>query len=385
MAQVYLDHAAAWPPQDRLLDAMAGAARAMWANPDALHDAALAPAEALEEARERVAALVGADPAWVIFTAGATEARNLAVKGLVAGNPATDGAPGLVVSAVEHPAVLACARTLEAAGVMVRSVGVDQEGRLDAGAVAGALEGGGAVLSLHHAQGDIGTVQDLPVLVAAARSAGPQVRIHIDAGESAGVLPLEMGALGIDALTVDGRSLGAPPWTGALVVREGARLHPQMEGGLQEMGKRAGPECLPGIVALGWAARWAAEEREERAARMTEAGERLITGLLALPGVRLNGPRGGRLPGSVQVSVGDVEGESLCLALAARGVACSPGSACTTAGGKAAPTLEAIGLEPPWSHSAVLLSAGPATTDAEAEAAVRAFGEELARLRAISP
>lgn len=366
---------------------MADAARELWANPDALHEHALAPAEALQEARERVAGLVGADPEWVILTAGATEARNLALKGLVPANPAPAGAPGLVVSAVEHPAVLACARTLAAGGVAVETLGVDGEGRLDPAAVGRALEGGGAVLSLHHAQGEIGTVQDVPTLVAAARSGSPGVRIHLDAGESAGLLPIDMGtdAQGVDALTVDGRSLGAPPWTGALVVREGTRLHPQIEGGLQEMGKRAGPECLPGIVALGWAARQAAQERRERAARMAAAGERLVAGLLALPGVRLNGPRQGRLPGNVQVSVGDVEGESLTLALAARGVACSPGSACTTAGGKAAPTLEAIGLEPPWSHSAVLLSAGPGTGDDEVDAAVAAFGEELARLRAISP
>jgi len=168
-------------------------------------------------------------------------------------------------------------------------------------------------------------------------------------------------------------------------VREGARLRPLIEGGMQEPASAPGAENVPGIVGLGEAARIARLEMEARAQRMTVLADRLLQGLLAVDGVRLNGPREGRVPGSVQVSTGSVEGESLALALAARGVACSPGSACTAHGGKAAPTLEAIGLEPPWTHSAVLFTIGPETTIGAIGHALAMFAEETARLRAHSP
>jgi cysteine desulfurase len=170
-----------------------------------------------------------------------------------------------------------------------------------------------------------------------------------------------------------------------LAVRPGARLHPLLEGGIEEGGKRAGAEALPAIVALGAAAEIAAADMGARAVRMAALTERLVDGLLAVPDVRLNGPREGRIPGHVQVSAGWVEGETLALAMAARGVAVSPGSACTAHGGKAAPTLEAIGLEPPWTHSAILLTLRASTTEAEVDAGLAAFAEAVAALRAMSP
>jgi cysteine desulfurase len=380
--RAYLDHAASAPLDARVRAAMTDLSDAFGA-PGGLHAWAERPALAIEEARAHVAALVGADPDEVVFTAGATEARNLAVKGLASAN----GALGrtVVASAVEHPAVLSACRSLSRTGGSMRTVAVDAEGRIAPGDIRTAVDDDTAVVSIHHAQGEIGTVQDLPVLIAAAREARAEVRIHVDAGETAGLLAIDMHALGIDALTLGGWPSGAPPWIGALAVREGARLHPLIEGGLQEQGKRAGAENVPAIAALGEAARIARQEMDARAARMTELGERLIAGLLSVPDVRLNGPRTGRLPGNVQVSTGWVEGESLVLALAARGVACSPGSACTAHGGKAAPTLQAIGLDAPWTHSAVLFSIGPETGDEEIAYAVTAFGEETERLRAISP
>lgn len=378
----YLDHAASAPLDPRVRAAMDDIAGAFGA-PGGLHRWSERPALAVEEARAHVAALVGARPDEVIFTAGATEARNLAVKGLAAANAALGRT--VVASAVEHPAVLSACRSLSRAGGALRTVGVDAEGRIAPEDLSSAVGDDTAVVSIHHGQGEIGTVQDLAALVAAAREARADVRVHVDAGETAGLLALDMHALGIDAVTIGGWPSGAPPWTGALALREGARLHPLIEGGLQEQGKRAGAENVPGIVGLGEAARIARQEMDARAAHMGDLGERLIAGLLSVPDVRLNGPRAGRLPGNVQVSTGWVEGESLVLALAARGVACSPGSACTAYGGKAAPTLEAIGLEPPWTHSAVLFSIGPQTTGEEIAHAGAAFREETGRLRAISP
>jgi cysteine desulfurase len=169
-----------------------------------------------------------------------------------------------------------------------------------------------------------------------------------------------------------------------LWVREGTRLHPLIEGGLQEHGKRGGAHDVPGIVGLGEAARLAAVEMDARAAHMSTLAERLIKRLLRVPDVRLNGPRHGRVPGHVQVSAGGVEGEMLTLALATRGVAASPGSACSAAG-KASPVLEAIGLEAPWTHSAVLFTLAPSTTAAEVDRGAEAFAEAVAALRAMSP
>ncbi len=262
---------------------------------------------------------------------------------------------------------------------------VDALGRIAPGDLAAAVGGETAVVAIVHGQPDIGTLQNLPALVAAARGARPEARIVVDAGESAGLVPLEVAALGADACTIGGGAIGAPAWTGALLVRPGARLHPLLHGGLQEAGKRAGAEDLPGIAALGVAADIARDEMAGRAERMRALADRLRAGLLSVADVRLNGHPEARIPGHVQVSAGWVEGESLCLSLAARGVAVSPGSACTAHGGKAAPALEAIGLEPPWTHSAVLFTLRHTTTEAEVDLAVAAFADSVATLRAMSP
>jgi len=382
--RAYLDHAAASPLDPRVREAMLPFLGEAFGSPQSLHDWGRRPADALERAREQVAALVGAEPEWIVFTSGASEARNLAVKGLLAANRSLGR--HVVASAVEHPATLAACRSAERDGAAELSlVGVDGEGRVDPVALGDAVREDTALVALIHGQPDIGTIQDLPALVAAARQARPEARIVVDAGETAGLVPVDVGQLAVDALPIGGGPIGAPPWTGALVVRPGARLHPLIEGGLQEGGKRAGAEDLPGIVGLGAAAEIARGEMGARAARMGALAERLAAGLLGVPDVRLNGPREGRIPGHVQVSAGWVEGESLTLALAARGVACSPGSACTAHGGKAAPTLEAIGLEPPWTHSAVLFTLRHTTTEEEVDHAVAAFAEAVAALRAMSP
>jgi cysteine desulfurase len=379
----YLDHAVATPLDPRVREAMRPFLGEDFGSPSSLHEWGRRPAEALERARRQVAGLVGADEDGVIFTSGAVEARNLAVKGLLRGNRARGR--HLVASAVEHPATLAACRTAEREGAELDLVAVDGEGRIAVADLAAALREDTALVALVHGQPDIGTLQDVPSMVAAARAAQPGARVVVDAGETAGLAPVDAGAFDADALVIGGPAVGAPPWAGALAVRPGARLHPLLEGGIEEGGKRAGAEALPAIVALGAAAEIAAAEMAGRAARMEGLADRLIDGLLAVPDVRLNGPRDRRIPGHVQVSAGWVEGETLALAMAARGVAVSPGSACTAHGGKAAPTLEAIGLEPPWTHSAILLTLRASTTEAEVDTGLAAFAEAVAALRAMSP
>lgn len=381
----YLDHAAASPLDPRVVEAMLPYLGERFGSPSSLHGWGRAPAEALERARAEVAALVGAEPEEVVFTSGATEARNLAVKGLTAANARLGD--GIVASAVEHPATLSACRGAERDGARLTLVPVDGLGRIDPGALGEAVDGATALVCVVHGQPDIGTLQDLPRLVGAARSARPEVRVVVDAGETAGLVPLDHAAIGADALVVGGGPVGGPPWTGALVVRPGARLRPLIEGGRQEWGKRAGAEDVPGIVGLGAAAALARRDMAAAAARARALAARLARGLLTVPDVRLNGDPDPdrRIPGHVQVSAGWVEGESLTLALAARGVAVSPGSACTADARKAAPALEAIGLEPPWTHSAVLLTVRATTTEGEIDHAVAAFADAVATLRAMSP
>lgn len=382
MRGAYLDHAAASPLDERVVAAMRpwiGAA----ANPSALHDAGRRAWEAVERARAQLAELVGAAPDEVILTAGAVEARNLAVKGLLAGNRRLGA--DVVASPLEHPATLAAARTATAGGGELRLVAVDGEGRIAPEEVAAAVGEATALVSLHHGQGDIGTLQHVEALVGAARRSRPEARVHVDAGETAGLVPVDLPRWGADAVSLGGTSIGGPAHTGALVVREGARLRPLIEGGVEEGGKRGGPPDVAGTVGLGAAAALAAAEMATRTARMRRLTERLVAGLLAVPDVRLDGPREGRIPGNVHVATGWAEGESLALALAARGVAVSPGSACTAHAGTAAPVLEAIGLEPPWTHSAVLFTLRATTTEAEVDHAAAAFADAVAALRAMSP
>lgn len=378
----YLDHAAATKLDPRVRRAMAPFLDEVFASPEGLHDLARRPAAALDEARGHVAALIGADPEGVIFTSGDTEARNLAVKGIVGAN-AHRGAH-IVTSVVEHPATLAACRTLARDRAELVTVGVDTTGRIDPQALAAAVRDDTVLVAISHGQAEIGTIQDVAALVAAIRATNRDVAIHVDAGVTAGLVPIDATAWDCDAVTIGGGSMGGPRWAGALWVREGTRLHPLVEGGLQEGGKRGGAHDMPGIAGIGEAARIAALEIGTRGAHMSSLADRLIARLVAVDDVRLNGPRTGRVPGHVQVSAGWVEGETLVLTLAARGVAASPGSACSAAG-KASPVLEAIGLEPPWTHSAVLFTLAPTTTADEVDYAAAVFADAVATLRAMSP
>jgi cysteine desulfurase len=377
--RAYLDHAAASPIDPRVRASMLPFLESRFGSPASLHAWGRAPADALARARADVAALIGADPEEVVFTSGATEARNLAVKGIVAANPGLGG--HVVASAVEHAAVVAAAR---AAGE-VTLAGVDGDGRVLPSALAAAMREDTVLVCVPHAQADLGTVQDVPRLVDAVRARRPEALVHVDAGASAGRLPIEVARMGCDALSLEGGPMGGPGWAGALWVRAGVAIAPILVGGLQEWGLRAGPEAVPGIVGLGAAARLASAELPARAERLHALDRRLRAGLLSVPDVRLNGPSDDRLPGHVQVSAGWVEAETLTLALAARGVAASPGTACTAEARKAAPVLEAIGLEPPWTHSAVLFTLGHESTEADVDVAVAAFAEAVAALREMSP
>jgi cysteine desulfurase len=379
---VYLDHAAATPIDPRVREAMLPFLTDVFASPDSLHEHARAPHEAIEGARAAVSELIDGDRGEVIFTAGDSEARNLAVTGVANAN--AHRGDHLVVSAVEHPATLAAARSVTRASGALTIVGVDGEGYIDPDALAAAVTDTTVLVSIVHGQAEIGTVQDVATLIAASRRGRPDVAVHVDAGATAGRVPIGVDAWDCDLLTLGGGSLLGPRWVGALWVRNGIRLHPLIGGGLQEGGKRGGAHDVPGIVGLGVAAHWARAELTDRATHMRALADRLIDRLTAIPDVTLNGPGSGRIPGHVQVSVAAVESETLVLTLGMAGLAASPGSACSAAG-KASPVLEAIGREAPDTHSAVLFTLAPTTSAVEIDRAAAIVADVVARLRAMSP
>lgn len=378
---IYFDHASAWPLDPMVVEAMNESLDWAWASPNALHSHAQRPADALERARAEVAALVNAEPEQVILTSGPHESRSLAIRGALAANPQL---VAVVTTAAEHPAGLAVCRTATS-DPPPAVVGVDSVGRVDPDELAAALPEDPVLVSLTAAQPEIGTLQDLPRLIAVVRGANAKSLIHVDAGDAIGLLQVDFTALDADLLSIGGATLGAPAWTGALLVRPGARLHPLLVGGAQEHGKRSGAVNLPGAIGLGLAASQTRQQRAARIAHVAALDERLTAGLLRMADVRLNGPRHGRLPGIVHVCVGWVEAQTLVLALATDAVACSPGSACTAVTRKAAPILEAIGLEAPWTHSAVLFSLGPTNTIAEVDAALALIAPRVEALRRASP
>jgi len=291
-----------------------------------------------------------------------------------------------VASAVEHPAVMSALRSHVREGGDVTFVNVDGLGVVSADALVGAVTDNTALVSVHHAQHEIGTIQDIAGLTTAIRGRTTGARIHIDAGESIGTQEIDAHRLGADAISIGGTALGAPAWTGALWIRPGARLHPLIEGGAQEAGKRAGAVDLAGAVALGHAADARRQDRERHAARLRALTGQLADLVLAVPDVRLNGPEvASRLPGHLQVSVRGVTGESLALSLATRGVDVAPGSTCTADAGKASATLLAIGCDAEWTHAAVLMTLGATTTPEQIAVAGGAFRQAVADLRAASP
>jgi cysteine desulfurase len=382
-ARIHLDHATSTPLSPEILDAMVDAL-GITGSPDALYTEGAAASRTLADARANVAALIGADPDEVIFTAGPTEARNLAVKGLLSANSSLGR--HAVASAIEHPAVMSALRSHARDGGETTFVGVGPTGIVDPAALARAVTNRTAVVSVHHAQHEIGTIQDIAALIAAVRDRRSEARIHVDAAESIGTRPIDVHRIGADAVSIGGTALGAPAWTGALWIRPGARLHPLIEGGAQEGGKRAGAVDLAGAVALGRCADIRRRNIDLHATRLAGLTRRLADLVLAVPDVRLNGPEpGARLPGHLQVSVLGITGESLALSLATRGVDVAPGSTCTADAGKASPTLEAIGCGPDWTHAAILMTIGAATTRDEISRAGAAFAQAVADLRATSP
>lgn len=350
---LYLDHAATSPVRPEVLEAMHPYLTGVFGNPSSHHTIGEAAASALEDARARVATVLGMRAGDVTFTAGGTEANNLAVKGIVLAALAS-GRRHLVTTPIEHESILESAAFLERFhGVEVSYVGVDGAGRIAPEALARELRDDTALVSLGHANNEIGAVQDAAALAAATG----KVPLHLDAVQSAGWLPLT--GLGADAISIAGHKLGAPKGTGALAVRGRVPLEPLLHGGGQERGRRSGTENVAGAVGLAAALELAEAERESLTTQVGTLTARFVAGVLdAVPQARMTGDPEQRLPGTASFTFAGTSGEAVLLELERRGVVSSSGSACAAGSDEPSHVLLACGIAPEVAQTSVRFTFG---------------------------
>lgn len=366
--RIYLDHNATTPLRLEAWEVMQLYSRERFGNPASAHWAGRQARRGLEEAREQVAALIGARPEEMLFTSGGTESNNLALAG-VARALQVQGRH-IVTTAVEHSSVLETLRALEREGFAVTFLPVDDEGRVDAGAVAGALRSDTILVSIALANNEVGTIQPIHEISCLTRSRG--VLLHTDAVQAAGKLPMDVSALGVDLLSLSAHKIYGPKGVGALYVRRGVSLAPLQHGGPQERERRAGTENVAGLVGFGEAARLACQELEETMARCSYLTERLWQGLQRnVPGVKLNGPFTGRLANTLNVGFPGVMGESLMMGLDLEGIAVSTGSACAAGAVEPSHVILAMGRTDEEAKSAVRFSLGKDTTEAEIDTVLK--------------
>ncbi len=379
--RIYLDHNATTPVREEVAQAMGRVLREVHGNPSSTHAEGAAARRVLERAREEVAALVGARPAEVVFTASATEANNTAVHAALAGAPAGVLA---VTTAVEHPSVEEPLRALEAAGVAVTRVPVDREGRVEPEALAAAVREGTALVSVILANNETGVIQDVAKIREALAGAPARPLLHVDATQAVGKIPVDVAALGADVLVGSAHKLGGPKGAGFWVQRGGAPLPPFVRGGPQERRRRGGTENLAGIVGLGVACRLAGAELAERGARMAALRDRLWAGIAsAVPRVCRNGSPRFVLPNTLNVTFEGAAGEILLEALDGEGVAVSAGAACASGSIEPSPVLLAMGLSPAQARGALRFSVGHGVDEAQVDRVLALLPGLVERVRQV--
>jgi cysteine desulfurase len=382
----YLDYAATTPVLDEVVEAMLPYLRGTFGNPSSVYGVGRDAKKGLEEARERMAAAVGAVPSEIVFTAGGTEADNLALKGgAFRARSMRRNGNHIITTAVEHHAVLHSAEWLEKQGFRVTFLPVDAEGVVDLDALASALGPETVLVSIMLANNEVGTLQPLEQALRITRE-GSRALFHTDAVQALGKVALNLEELGVDMASFAAHKVGGPKGSGALYVRRKTALEPVLHGGGQERDLRSGTPNVAGIVGMAVAAEIAAGEVPEEAARLSQLRDRLQEGILAaIGGVKVNGAGAARVPGTVNVCIDGVEGESLLLMLDARGIAASSGSACTSGSLEPSHVLMAMGVRPELAHGSLRLSLGRASTAEDVDAVLEVLPPVVERLRSIAP
>jgi cysteine desulfurase len=379
--RIYLDNNSTTPVDPAVLSAMLPFLAENFGNASSIHSAGQRARAAVDAARQSVATLLRAKSSEVVFTCGGTESDNLAIFGIV--NPCDQPRKHVVITAIEHHAVLNAAHALEKQGVDVTYVPVSKEGIVDPEDVREAIRPETVLISVMLANNELGTIQ--PVAEIGKITAEEDLYFHCDAVQAAGKIPIGVQTLGVDLLSISGHKLYAPKGVGALYVRTGTELGPIFYGGHHERDRRPGTENVPGIVALGKAAELAIENLAADATRLAQLRDRFEDALLALPGVRRNGSARDRVPNTSNLSFESAPGEALIIALDLQGVMCSSGAACSSGAIEPSHVLAAIGLSPDQARSSLRFSLGRFTTESEIDEAIRVIPAAVERLRALSP
>ncbi|HUL00657.1 MAG TPA: cysteine desulfurase NifS [Nitrospirota bacterium] len=382
MRKVYLDHAATTPVHPKVLEAMLPYFSVKFGNPSNLHDVGREAKNAIEEARSKTAALIGAKPDEIFFTSSGAEANNFAMKGLVQAN--NQKGNHIIVSQIEHFSVLHPVKTLEKSGFKVTYINTDKTGLVDPTDVAKAITKDTILVSIMHANNEIGTIEPIEEISKVTREKG--ILLHTDAVASAGWIPVDVLTLGVDALSLSGHQFYGPKGAGALYVRKGVRIKPQIEGGVQEDGRRAGTEDVPAIVGLGKAAELAATDILNRKKYVSALRDQLQQGLTdRIDHLVINGHPTKRLPHNLNVSMWYVEGESMLLFLNMQGISVSSGSACTSRALKSSHVLVCIGTDAAVANGTLLLSLGTGNSKEDIDYVVETLPPIVQRLREMSP
>ena len=379
---IYADNAATTQMSEAAISAILNCMEETWGNPSSLYGLGQRAKEVLEDARERIAACIGASPKEITFTSGGSEADNQAIRS-AALLGARKGKRHIISTAFEHHAVLHTLKKLEGEGFEVELLPVGELGTVTAQQVSEAIREDTALVTIMYANNEIGSVLPIPKIGAVCRERG--VLFHTDAVQAAGHLPIDVKAQNIDLLSLSAHKFHGPKGTGVLYARRGVALSSLIEGGAQERGKRAGTENVPAIVGMATALEEACAHMEENTAKVSDLRDRLIVGLSQIPHSALNGDPVNRLPGNVNFCFEGIEGESLLLLLDDRGICASSGSACTSGSLDPSHVLLAIGRPHEVAHSSLRLSLCVENTEADVDAILKAVSEIVEYLRNMSP
>ena len=380
--RIYLDHNATTPVDPRVVDAVTGVLRDQFGNASSVHTFGQAAKSCVDDARSAVATLLGGRPQEIVFTSGGTEADNLAIRGVADAHVSTSRRH-LIASAIEHEAVLNTFKAIARRGWTTSLLPVDSTGIVDPAALESAITDDTALVSVMHANNEIGTIQPIPELAAIANRHG--ALFHSDAVQSVGKVPVAVDDLHVDLLSLSGHKFNGPKGIGALWVRRGSRLTATATGGRQERNRRAGTENVPGIVGLGEAARLATEKLATEDARVGLLRDRLEAGILTVvPGTVVNGDCEHRVPNTTNISFDRVEAESLLIALDLEGIAVSTGSACSSGALEPSHVLRAMGFSPHRTQNAIRFSLGMANTADQIDRVVAVLPRVVEKLRSLS-
>jgi cysteine desulfurase len=379
----YFDHNATTPVAPEVLETVVSCLGQVYGNASSIHHFGQGAKQRLEAARRQVAALIHANPTDLIFTSGGTEADNMAVLGVVRAAGGGGRPVHVITSAIEHPAVLATCVQLEKEGVAVTRLRVGASGMVNPDDVRAALRPETALVSVMHANNELGTIQPIAEIARFTRAAG--VCFHVDGVQALGKIALDVEELGADLYSMSGHKLYAPKGVGALWVRKGTRLAPITFGGHHERDRRPGTENVPGIVAFGAAAELAARSMASEPDRLTSLRDRLESAVLdRMPGTGINGSRWNRVPNTSNIYFDGIDGEALVIALDLRGFAVSTGAACSSGALTPSHVLMALGADADRARSSMRFSLGRSNDAAQVDALVDALGASVAHLRRIS-